>query len=184
MNFVDLSDDNAGCSSNAYNNAPPPNYHFGGTNNNAGLCALSGLPLTDPVKNINCQHKFNRNALENYMRRHRQCPICRMHLKIPGKSWIPKYGFTQANNNRLTVFGQSNVNNLVGSEIPYNRIGHPTTSIFKKNKSTAPVSNRISPLKKKRKRQRMEQRELLITTKKRNEETVYCITSTDYDLLM
>ena len=46
------------------------------------MCVLTGLPLTDPVKNKNCRHVFNRQAIINYMRRHRTCPVCKVYLSI------------------------------------------------------------------------------------------------------
>ena len=110
MNFIDLSSDGASVSStmtmnrnyttnNSVNNN---NFRFG-MNSTPALCALSGQLLTDPVKNRNCSHRFNREPLKNYMRRHKQCPICRMHLSIPTLS-------VQSNNNN-----NNNNNNGSGS---------------------------------------------------------------------
>ena len=125
MNFIDLSSDGASASSTmtmnrnytTNNNVNNNNFRFG-MNSTPALCALSGQLLTDPVKNRNCSHRFNREPLKNYMRRHKQCPICRMHLSIPTLN-------VKSNNNNNNNGGGSNSNAFQNASTVFPATGFP-----------------------------------------------------------
>ena len=98
-------------------------FNLGFIGGDTGLCVLTGLPLTDPVKNKNCRHVFNRQAIINYMRRHRFCPVCKVYLSIHTNAidgdmsrsglnfWILTPKFRKASN----AGGSGSSNNFINS---------------------------------------------------------------------